>query len=124
MQTPLLLTVTTLLVTGCSLGQESFSTEPGKGFGWKHMSATSEAIHQQPNHHEIGQAPLAFPPARPLTTNPSLQTGVARTPEHYLKIWFAPYQDPSGNLHEESVVHTVMQTGQWMVPVVKPNIVA
>jgi 2-C-methyl-D-erythritol 4-phosphate cytidylyltransferase len=124
MQIPVLLIVTTLLVTGCTQGQESFSTEPGKGFGWKHMSATSEAIHQQPNHHELDQAPLVFPSARPLTTNNALQTGVARTPEQYLKIWFAPYQDAAGNLHEESVVHTVMQTGQWMVPTVKPNIAA
>lgn len=124
MQTPLLLTVTTLLVAGCSQGQESFSTEPGKGFGWKHMSATSKAIHQQSDPHEIGQAPLAFLPPPPLATHATMQQGVARTPEHYLKIWFAPYQDASGNLHEESVIHTVMQTGQWLVPAVKPDIAA
>ena len=110
------LTALSLLVVGCTQGQESFSTEPGKGFGWKHMSDTHEAIHR-----DMALIPSSIGSVRPVTVNPDLQTGVARIPEQYMKVWFAPYQDEAGNLHEESVVHTVMQTGQWMVPTVKTD---
>jgi hypothetical protein len=108
-----------LLVMGCTQGQESFSTEPGKGFGWKNMTDTSNATHNQMNE-EAKTVSLATPTTGvvlPLTTSPNL-IGVTRIPEQYLKVWFAPHQDGLGNLHEECVIHTVIQTGQWMVPTI------
>ena len=105
-----------LFLVGCTQGQESFSTEPGKGFGWKHMSDTHEAIHR-----DMATRPSSIGTVRPVAVNPNLQGSVARIPEQYMKVWFAPYQDQAGNLHEESIVHTVMQTGQWMVPTIKTD---
>ena len=112
-----------LLLMGCTQGQESFSTEPGKGFGWKHMSDTSDSIQREMNAASVA-ARLEIPgdaKVLPITMSTHLQTGVSRIPEHYVKVWFAPYQDEWGNLHEECVINTVMQTGQWVVPVIKPD---
>lgn len=40
---------------------------------------------------------------------------VQRVREAHLRIWFAPFQDPQGNFHEDSIVHTVLQPGSWQV---------
>jgi len=115
----LTLTALSFLVIGCTQGEESFSTEPGKGFGWKNMSETNDAIQREMKAADA--TPLTTPPAAsvlPIIQNAHGQTDVTRIPEQYIKIWFAPYQDESGNLHEECVINAVMQTGQWRVPVV------
>jgi hypothetical protein len=123
------LIVLPFFIMGCTQGNESFSTEPGKGFGWKHMSDTSDAIHRESFYNQglynPGSQPrLELPPLRtlpPLGVN--THSGITRIPEQSIKIWLAPYQDEAGNLHEESVVHTVMQSGQWILPPPKPDAV-
>lgn len=114
-----LLCLTNFLLTGCtSLGQESFSSKPGEGFGWKSMQENHQMIHQAGDSFRGQHSNLL-----PLTTTPPpylVQTGplatVQRSPEQAIRVWFAPYQDGSGNLHEESAMHTVVQSGQWTVP--------
>lgn len=110
-------------VVGCTQGHESFSTEPGKGYGWKDMTETQKEVHNEMTVESIDTNRLVpFLPIIPLVSSTSRSTsalsGVTRIPEQSLKIWFAPYQDSFGNLHEECVVHTVMQTGQWVLPTV------
>lgn len=114
-------------VVGCTQGQESFSTEPGKGYGWKDMTETRHEIHKS-----IGLEGNAMPiPALPVSQhaleesqkNGNPLSEVTRMPEHYMKVWFAPYQDSFGNLHEECSIHTVMKTGQWVVPTVVSDLV-
>lgn len=120
-----------LFSIGCTQGQESFSTEPGKGYGWKDMTETHAEIHKEikpevftaqsmQSLHPVPVTPVTYPISSP---NGSLSS-VTRMPEHSVKIWFAPYQDPVGNLHEECAVHTVMQTGQWVVPKVEDRLTA
>ncbi len=99
-----------VVLNACApLGQESFSSEPGKGFGWKSMQENHQLIHQR------GILPLAVTPQPYLVQSGPLTT-VQRAPEQAIRVWFAPYQDEVGNLHEESALHTVIQTGQWQVP--------
>jgi hypothetical protein len=106
-----LLCLTPVLLNGCApLGNESFSSEPGKGFGWKSMQENHQLIHQQST-----SLPLTVTPQPYLVQSGPLTT-VQRAPEQSIRVWFAPYQDEGGNLHEESALHTVIQTGQWFVP--------
>ncbi len=114
-----LLLVIPIILNACApLGQESFSTEPGSGFGWKSMQENHQIIHQ--TGESFGsQKPNILPLT--MTPDPFLMqagplTSVQRAPEQVVRVWFAPYQDEQGNLHEEGAVHTVIQTGQWTVP--------
>ena len=120
-----------LLVIGCTQGQESFSTEPGKGYGWKDMTETQKEIHKEITPEGFNSMPmqglLPIPVtsvAYPISSSNGSLSSVTRMPEQYVKIWFAPYQDSVGNLHEECAVHTVMQTGQWVVPKVEDRLTA
>jgi hypothetical protein len=46
---------------------------------------------------------------------------VHRIQEEHLRVWIAPYQDTQGNLHEGSIVHTVLKPGSWQVRVSDPR---
>ena len=102
------------LTVGCTQGHESFSTEPGKGYGWTDMTSVHTEIQGAITHDPLDAPSAAVPAALPVTArihpvslHASALTEIARVPEHSMKIWFAPYQDASGNLHEECAVHTV-----------------
>ena len=43
------------------------------------------------------------------------QTTVNRVREEHLRVWVAPFQDDQGNLHEGSVIHTVIRPGYWQL---------
>ena len=124
----MILMILPLWVVGCTQGQESFSTEPGKGYGWKDMTETHAEIHHDIKAETRGGSLLMNPllPVTPITqpiaqAEPHLSS-ITRVPEHFMRIWFAPYQDHLGNLHEECAVHTVMQSGQWNVPNVQDEL--
>ena len=98
-----------LLLAGCTTGgQDHFSTQPGKGSGWKSMSET----------HQLIAADSVKPllPAQPYQVNTQSFEGIERVPEQYLRIWLPPYQDVYGNLHEESAIQTVIRPGMWRLP--------
>ncbi len=124
-----MLFVLPLGLVACTQGQESFSTEPGKGYGWKDMTETQKEVHKEIKPESFasvaGNSIIPVTPiAHPISTSTPGFTSVARIPEQFIKIWFAPYQDPVGNLHEECAVHTVLQTGQWVVPKVEDHLTA
>lgn len=103
------------LCAGCTSGREGFATEPGKGFGWKSMTETNRLIQET---SEV-MPPVVTP--QPYLVTSGVLDGVERIPEQYMCIWIPPYQDSNGNLHEESVIHTVIQTGQWKIPAFTVN---
>jgi len=114
-----LLCLTPFLLNACApLGRESFSAEPGTGFGWRSMQENHQII-QQMGDHLAGQKPkilsLTMTP-QPYLLQAGPLTQVQRAPEQVVRVWFAPYQDGAGNLHEEAALHTVVQAGQWLVP--------
>lgn len=51
----------------------------------------------------------------PQGVDPRLVDGVHvyRISEEHLRVWMAPFQDDQGNLHEGSVIHTVLKPGYW-----------
>jgi hypothetical protein len=121
-------------LTACTQGNDSFSTEPGVGFGWKNMTETQKMVHKAMKEEEGAEAPLSsafvaestpilLPESSRVVVAPAAagsgldpMTDVMRSPDHYMKIWFAPYQDEVGNLHEECAVHTIVKRGEWVIP--------
>jgi len=112
------LLVTLVLLGGCSTtGRDHFSTEPGKGFGWKSMSETHQLIQRSMGSNEAISPAMQQPCiVSPVSTGASAFEGIQRIPEQQLRIWVPPYQDGQGNLHEESSIQTVIKSGQWKIP--------
>ncbi|MBE0623519.1 MAG: type IV conjugative transfer system lipoprotein TraV [Burkholderiales bacterium] len=43
-----------------------------------------------------------------------------RSNPRLLRLWIAPWEDADGDLHEEAVVHLVVDTGRWLIEHVRP----
>lgn len=43
-----------------------------------------------------------------------------RSSPRLLRLWIAPWEDADGDLHEESLVHMVVDTGRWLIDHVRP----
>ena len=127
----------------CSTTSETFDCPAGKGVGCKSISEINYMVNQgeQP-HAPMGSleergvqsviplsAPIIAADTRVVdslgvdilskqTEIPLSDTmAVHRIQEEHLKVWIAPYQDAQGNLHEGSIVHTVLKPGSWQVTV-------
>ena len=60
-----------------------------------------------------GATPLA--PGRPAAASSSL-----RSNPRVLRLWIAPWEDADGDLHEQALVHVVVDTGRWLIEHVRP----
>ena len=60
-----------------------------------------------------GAKPLA--PSRPAAVSSSL-----RSNPRILRVWIAPWEDADGDLHEQALVHVVVDTGRWLIEHVRP----
>ena len=43
-----------------------------------------------------------------------------RSNPRVLRLWIAPWEDADGDLHEEALVHVVVDTGRWLIEHVRP----
>jgi len=136
-----LIVIVDLSLTGCSTTSETFDCKAGQGVGCKSISEVNQMVdHGVDQGAEQGsfgsfserdttlsrdkQSKLPLEPA-PLSTSmisrdflsvePSNSLMVRRMPEEYLRVWVAPFQDHQGNLHEGSVIHTVLKPGYWQL---------
>lgn len=103
-----------VLMSACTSGSESFSSEPGRGFGWKSLKENHQQIQSMTSEQTVVSPPVISSEKYHIQSGP--WTDVERRPERYLRIWFPPHQDGHGNLHEEHAIHTVIQPGQWIIP--------
>ena len=55
-------------------------------------------------------------PGRPA---PAPSSSIRSNPR-VLRLWIAPWEDADGDLHEEALVHMVVDTGRWLVEHVRP----
>jgi conjugal transfer pilus assembly protein TraV len=60
-----------------------------------------------------GATPLA--PGRTAATSSSL-----RSNPRLLRLWIAPWEDADGDLHEQALVHVVVDSGRWLIEHVRP----
>jgi conjugal transfer pilus assembly protein TraV len=43
-----------------------------------------------------------------------------RSTSRVLRVWIAPWEDSDGDLHEEALVHVLIDTGRWLIEHVRP----
>jgi conjugal transfer pilus assembly protein TraV len=118
------------LLSGCSTTSEVFECEAGKGIGCKSISEVNKMVDQgqvERNSDELHSLKTVAPVfaqsnlsagERPVDGNETVlsdQTTVKRVTEDPLRVWIAPFQGEQGNLHEGSVVHTVIRPGYWQL---------
>ncbi|MCC6855412.1 MAG: TraV family lipoprotein [Microbacteriaceae bacterium] len=62
------------------------------------------------------------PSIAPQMHNPSSAPAPSlRSSPRVLRLWIAPWEDRDGDLHEESIVHVIVDTGRWLIEHVRPN---
>jgi conjugal transfer pilus assembly protein TraV len=132
----------------CSTTSETFDCPAGKGVGCKSISEVNYMVNRgESPHASLGNLeerglqstpPLSAPVISADTRvvdSPGVETlfkqsdiplsdtmAVHRIQEEHLRVWIAPYQDAQGNLHEGSIVHTVLKPGSWQVRVADSRI--
>ena len=118
-----------ILLSGCSTTSEVFECEAGKGIGCKSVSEVNKMVDngKLANNEEPDFLKTVAPVfaqnnvnsvAKPVDAHEivrSDQTMVSRVQEAPLRVWIAPFQDEHGNLHEGSVIHTVVRPGYWQL---------
>ena len=63
----------------------------------------------------------ASSPATSTNTSPeTARSESLRTTPRVLRLWIAPWEDSDGDLHDESTLHVLVNTGRWRVPHVRP----
>lgn len=124
----------------CSTTSETFDCPSGKGVGCKSISEVNHIVNQGGlgdgevergvqfitplftpviSTDSAGVDTLSKPPAISLSDTMAVQ----RIQEEHLRVWIAPYQDAQGNLHEGSIVHTVLKPGSWQIRADDPRAV-
>lgn len=109
-------------LTGCSTTSETFDCKEGKGVGCKSISAVNKMVDQGNFGEAAGVSNISLPLIAP--PKPTIQyvdapqsddMAINRVKEEHLRVWMAPFQDEYGNLHEGSVIHTVVKPGYWHI---------
>ena len=115
----------------CSTTSETFDCPAGKGVGCKSVSEINQMVDSDTRiQGRLGEGdmergvqsvtPLSAPIISAdthLVHSLSDTMAVHRIQEEHLRVWIAPYQDTQGNLHEGSIVHTVLKPGSWQLRV-------
>ena len=55
-------------------------------------------------------------PGRPVSVS---GTSIRSSPR-LLRLWIAPWEDADGDLHEEALVHVLVDSGRWLIEHVRP----
>lgn len=89
-----------------------------------YANSTHGVLHHEnpPSKKSAPAAPASYGPS---ATAPSLVVRATdgaslRSPARVLKLWIAPWEDADGDLHEEGIVHVVVDTGRWLIEHVRP----
>lgn len=120
-----------IVLSACSHYQESSECPIGQGLGCKSITEVKKKLNageidiptssvDDVNSKEfmISQSVMKTtfnPQTQQATRIDSQEFEIHRVLEKPVRIWFAPYQDNMGNLHEGSVVHTVLSPGAWHI---------
>jgi len=120
--------VSCAFLSSCTSYEESFSTEPGTGSGWKSMSDTytlgnakdKQTVDQEQTPKSTQPLAVSYMRDTDAAQRDTLycagkSESIERRPEEYLRVWVAPYQDTAGNMVEGYYVRSLMKQGQWVV---------
>lgn len=104
--------------SGCMSPREGFDCPPGKGVGCHSISQVNQLVDKKEwdRGPDIYHSEALKREDRALLRSELLDEGdVHRITEEHLRVWLAPFQDEQGNLHEASIIHTVLKPGYWIV---------
>ena len=74
-----------------------------------------------PENKSPPTAPADYGAASIAPVRPAAVSGSAlRSNPRVLRVWIAPWEDTDGDLHEEALVHVVVDTGHWLIEHVRP----
>lgn len=126
-----------MILSGCSTTSETFDCKAGQGVGCKSISQVNKMVdegslgsdqetgsHTQLVSPVITTASVSPDGVSPDAVSPALSGQdialsddmvVHRIREEHLRVWVAPFQDHQGNLHEGTIVHTVLKPGFWHI---------
>ena len=120
-----------LNLCACSTTSETFDCKAGKGVGCKSISEVNQMVDSNTrvqgrfgeSEVEKGQQPILPLETADRDKTLSQQTeiplsdtiAVHRVQEEHLRVWIAPFQDEQGNLHEGSVIYTILKPGYWQL---------
>ena len=119
----------TSLMSGIG-GSERYACKAPEGVACTSVSgAYANSVQGAPQH---AQLPATKPPASPpLYAVTSIARGSAgssmapatsiRSNPRLLRVWVAPWEDSDGDLHEEAILHVIVDTGRWLVDHVRPT---
>jgi conjugal transfer pilus assembly protein TraV len=80
--------------------------------------ASTRPTMQPPANAEAYGAPSIAPQMHHPSSTPAHSL---RSSPRVLPLWIAPWEDRDGDLHEESIVHVIVDTGRWLIEHVRPN---
>ena len=75
-------------------------------------TAEKRAASIPPNYGATGRAP----------SQREVSAGALRSSPRVLRLWIAPWEDADGDLHEESVVYVMVDSGRWLIEHVRPTL--
>lgn len=128
------LLVATTLLSGCASslsgvgGISDYACKAPQGASCMSVSG----VYANTTHGAL-RIPMADKPAASAlaaygaTQRPSPTSTIATPPAalrsapRILRMWVAPWEDADGDLHEEGVVHVLVDTGRWLVEHVRPS---
>jgi len=80
------------------------------------MSVATKAPEAKPQlaaPRTYGATPIA--PRAPIASGSAI-----RSNPRVLRLWIAPWEDADGDLHEEALVHVLVDSGRWLIEHVRP----
>lgn len=119
-----------LSLVGCASYQDNFDCKVGQGFPCHSLSAVKKKMSnneidlegtpaagsmKQTEVSVINSPDLFFHDSSTHQSVESNEMIIHRVAEKPIRVWFAPFQDEEGNLHESAVVHTVLSSGSWKI---------
>ena len=114
-----------LLLTGCSTTSETFDTQAVEGVGAKSITKVNAMVNQGEfvGSDQSSLSKVTTPVFSTFDTKNldfeqvplSHKTITYRQPEKHQRVWIAPFQDAQGNLHEASLIHTLIGQGYWQM---------
>lgn len=135
-QATLLATATILLagcgtLTGFSDAKNSFACKAPDGVSCTSVSgvyANAQAENLPAQRKSPGSAPAQQPASAGKAATPQITTVAMpgmpiRSQQRTLRIWAAPWVDEEGDLHDQSYMYVVVESGDWLIEHTRENTV-
>ena len=74
---------------------------------------------ETPSGPSAGKRSYGASSIAPLATIPAGSSSLRSNPR-VLRVWIAAWEDADGDLHDESFVHVLVDTGRWLIEHVRP----